>query len=55
MNLNDLQHPASTLRQELDGFFVEIDVNQKRADIVLMRPPYNVITMLQREQLRITF
>ncbi len=55
MNLNNLQHPANTLRQELDGFRVEIDANQQRADIVLTRPPYNVISMLQREQLRITF
>lgn len=55
MNLNNLQHPATTLRQELDGFRVEIDANQQRADIVLTRPPYNVISMLQREQLRITF
>jgi 2-oxoglutaroyl-CoA hydrolase len=55
MNLNNLQHPANTLRQELDGFRVEIDTNSQRADIVLSRPPYNVITMLQREQFRITF
>ncbi len=55
MNLNNLQHPASTLRQELDGFRVDIDLNSQRADIVLSRAPYNVITMLQREQLRIAF
>ncbi len=55
MNLNDLQHPAKTLIQELDGFRVEINANQHRADIVLERPPYNVISMLQRDQLRITF
>ena len=55
MNLNDLQHPAKTLIQELDGFRVEINATQHRADIVLERPPYNVISMLQRDQLRITF
>lgn len=55
MNLNDLQHPAKTVIQELDGFRVEINANQHRADIVLERPPYNVISMLQRDQLRITF
>jgi len=55
MNLNNLQHPANTLRQELDGFRVDIDLNSQRADIVLSRAPYNVITMLQREQLRIAF
>lgn len=55
MNLSDLQHPAITLSSELDGFRVEIDANFERADIVLNRPPFNVISMLQREQLRITF
>ncbi len=55
MKLNDLQHPAQALRQELDGFRVDIDAKHQRADIVLDRPPYNVISMLQREQLRITF
>ena len=55
MNLNNLQHPANTLRQELDGFRVDIDLNSQRADIVLSSAPYNVITMLQREQLRIAF
>lgn len=55
MNLNDLKHPAKTVIQELDGFRVEIYANQHRADIVLQRPPYNVISMLQRDQLRITF
>ena len=55
MNLSDLQHPAITLSSELDGFRVEIDAKGERADIVLNRPPFNVISMLQREQLRITF
>jgi 2-oxoglutaroyl-CoA hydrolase len=55
MKLNDLQHPAQTLSQEFDGFRVEIYPEAHRADIVLDRPPYNVISMLQREQLRITF
>ncbi len=55
MNLNDLKHPAVTLQTELDGYRVEIDHARQRADIVLHRPPLNVITMTQREQLRITF
>lgn len=55
MKLNDLHHPAKTLQQELDGFRVEINAKQHRADIVLERPPYNVISMLQRDQLRIAF
>jgi 2-oxoglutaroyl-CoA hydrolase len=39
----------------LDGFQVEIDEAHERADIVLGRPPYNVVSMSQRDQLRLTF
>jgi 2-oxoglutaroyl-CoA hydrolase len=55
MQLNDLKHPALTLSAAFDGFRVDIDPTQERADIVLCRPPFNVISMTQREQLRITF
>ena len=55
MKLSELQHPAFTLDSKPDGFRVEIDAARGRADIVLDRPPFNVISMLQREQLRITF
>ena len=55
MNLNDLNHPALTLPTELDGFRVEIDATRQRADIILDRPPLNVISMTGREQLRIAF
>src|SRR6201997_5433468 len=41
--------------QELDGFRVEIDVARERADIVLDRPPLNVIEMGERDQLRLVF
>ena len=40
---------------ELDGFKVEIDEAHERADIILDRPPYNVVSMPQRDQLRLTF
>jgi 2-oxoglutaroyl-CoA hydrolase len=40
---------------KLDGFRVEIDAERERADIVLDRPPLNVITMEQRDQLRLVF
>jgi 2-oxoglutaroyl-CoA hydrolase len=36
----------------LDGFHVEIDTKRERADVILDRPPLNVIAMGQREQLR---
>jgi len=35
-----------------DGFSVEIDEAASRADIILNRPPYNIIKMVQREQMR---
>src|SRR6201982_4008806 len=39
----------------LDGFRVEIDPARARADIILARPPFNVIEMAQRDQLRLVF
>jgi len=41
--------------QKLDGFRVEIDTARERADVILDRPPLNVIEMGQRDQLRIVF
>src|SRR6201997_2911401 len=40
---------------KLDGFRVEIDPERERADIVLDRPPLNVIEMGERDQLRLVF
>jgi 2-oxoglutaroyl-CoA hydrolase len=40
---------------KLDGFRVEIDETRERADIVLDRPPFNIISMPQRDQLRLVF
>ena len=39
----------------LDGFRVEVDAERERADIVLDRPPFNVINMGERDQLRLVF
>src|SRR5499433_568680 len=39
----------------LDGFRVEIDPEHERADVVLDRPPLNVISMPQRDQMRLVF
>ncbi len=44
------QIPASP-----DGFRVEIDAARERADIILDRPPLNIIVMPQRDQLRAAF
>ncbi|MDP2087367.1 MAG: enoyl-CoA hydratase-related protein, partial [Gemmobacter sp.] len=40
---------------DLDGFRVEIDAERHRGDIILNRPPMNVIMMPQRDQLRRAF
>ena len=43
--------PEQFLDNEFDGFTVEVDASRERADIILGRPPYNVIAMSQRETL----
>ncbi len=40
---------------KLDGFRVEIDPARERADLILDRPPFNIISMPQRDQLRLVF
>jgi 2-oxoglutaroyl-CoA hydrolase len=39
----------------LNGFKVEFNSEKQRADVVLHRPPLNVIEMPQRDQLRLVF
>ncbi len=39
----------------LDGFRVEVDAARERADIILDRPPFNIVSMPQRDQLRLVF
>jgi 2-oxoglutaroyl-CoA hydrolase len=46
---------APPIPEQIDGFRVEIDAARERADIILDRPPLNVISMPQRDQLRVTF
>jgi 2-oxoglutaroyl-CoA hydrolase len=53
--MSQLTHPAQTILEKLDGFSVIIDAARERADIVLERPPFNIISMAQREQLRLVF
>ncbi len=40
---------------KLNGFSVELNEAKQRADIILHRPPLNVIEMPQRDQLRLVF
>jgi 2-oxoglutaroyl-CoA hydrolase len=39
----------------LDGFRVELDAARERADLILDRPPFNIVSMPQRDQLRLLF
>lgn len=50
-----LRHPAMGLLDPLDGFRVEVNEERERADVILDRPPLNVVTMPQRDQLRCAF
>jgi 2-oxoglutaroyl-CoA hydrolase len=44
-----------TIADDRDGFRVAVDAAGERGDVILDRPPLNVITMAQREQLRAAF
>ncbi|MDN3516533.1 enoyl-CoA hydratase/isomerase family protein [Aquisalimonas lutea] len=50
-----IRPPESPLETPLDGFRVEVDAERERGDIVLDRPPLNVVEMPQRDQLRAAF
>ena len=39
----------------LDGFRVETHPARERADVILDRPPFNIVSMPQRDQLRLVF
>ena len=45
----------AALLEKPDGFSIHLDLAHERADIVLGRPPFNVILMPQRDQLRAAF
>ncbi|WP_233858563.1 enoyl-CoA hydratase/isomerase family protein [Paraburkholderia sp. HD33-4] len=53
--MNQLVHKAQKLLAELNGFRVEISEADSRADIILDRPPFNIVSMLQRDQLSMVF
>ena len=50
-----LQSIQQFLDTEFDGFQVVVDTTRQRADIILNRPPLNVIAMPQRDALRQVF
>ncbi|WP_144147290.1 enoyl-CoA hydratase/isomerase family protein [Paraburkholderia sp. BCC1884] len=47
--------PVQKMQPDLDGFRVEVNAEAARADIVLDRPSFNLISMIQREQLSAVF
>ncbi|RFU45235.1 enoyl-CoA hydratase/isomerase family protein [Paraburkholderia sp. DHOC27] len=47
--------PVPKIPADLDGFRVEFFKETLRADVVLDRPSFNLISMAQRDQLRATF
>jgi 2-oxoglutaroyl-CoA hydrolase len=53
--MNAHQDATDRRLHDLDGFRVEIDPARERADIVLARPPMNIVSMPQRDQLRHAF
>jgi 2-oxoglutaroyl-CoA hydrolase len=53
--MTDIPRLVPSLPRDPDGFHVAIDAARERGDIILDRPPLNIITMLQREQLRVAF
>jgi 2-oxoglutaroyl-CoA hydrolase len=53
--MTQLKHPAHELLEQLDGFRVDVDPERQRADIVLSNGQFNIISMRQREQLRLVF
>ena len=53
--MNDSVSFSDPRLAKLDGFRIEIDGARERADLVLDRPPLNVIEMAQRDQLRLVF
>ncbi|TAL52186.1 enoyl-CoA hydratase/isomerase family protein [Pandoraea sp.] len=50
-----LTHHGQAQLQALDGFTVEVDAERERADIILGRPPFNIVSMPQRDQLCAVF
>jgi 2-oxoglutaroyl-CoA hydrolase len=47
--------PSSDESRSFDGFRVDLDAARQRADVVLDRPPLNVVSMAARDQLRAVF
>lgn len=53
--MTELSHHGQAQLQALDGFTVEVDAARERADIILGLPPFNIVSMPQRDQLCAAF
>ena len=53
--MTDIAPLLPALPEHFDGFRLEVDPAGQRADVILDRPPLNVITMAEREELRAVF
>jgi len=51
----NMESRRASLLSGLDGFSVEISTDKSRADIIFDRPPYNIVSMKQRDQLSLVF
>src|SRR6516162_4223180 len=54
-SMSDPPPLVPTLPKSFDGFRLELDPEQQRADVILDRPPLNIVTMAEREELRAVF
>src|SRR5580693_7036966 len=54
-SMSDPPRLVPRLPESFDGFRLELDPERQRADVILDRPPLNIVTMAEREQLRAVF
>ena len=47
--------PQAAILREPDGFSIEVDEQGERADIILDRPPMNIVSIHERDQLCAAF
>jgi 2-oxoglutaroyl-CoA hydrolase len=53
--MSDPPRLVPRLPESFEGFRLELDPERQRADVILDRPPLNIVTMAEREELRAVF
>ncbi|MCH9671391.1 MAG: enoyl-CoA hydratase/isomerase family protein [Gammaproteobacteria bacterium] len=53
--MEEFKSTVADIVADIEGFRVEIDPDRERADIILHRPPLNIVRMPQRDQFRVVF